>query len=175
MTEVFVPIKSYEGIYEISNYGNVRSLPRLSSQGARLKGKLLSGTINGVGYRQVSLYKGEGKLDQRIHLLVAHAFVKNEDPKVNIVVNHKDGNKTNNFWMNLEWTTYSINSVHSYENKLSSNQGATHRSSKLKAEDVVYIRSQKGLVHVDELCAVYSVHRQSIYGIWQGKYWKSIK
>ena len=175
MEEVFVPIANYEGIYEISNLGRVKSLARLSASGASLAPKILKTSANGAGYLSVSLYKGEGKWTTRVHCLVAAAFVENKNPAKFNIINHLDGNKLNPASANLEWNDHSGNSLHSYASGLSSNQGITHRSNKLTEDDVRYIRSQKGLVHIDELTSKFNVHRQTIYGIWQGKYWKSLK
>ena len=101
MIEEWRPIEGYEGLYEVSSYGRVRSLDKYVKSGYgsyRLrKGKILSPGIRPDGYLVVSLqYKMF-----RVHRLVAQAFILNPDnlPQVN----HKDENKANNRVDNLEW------------------------------------------------------------------------
>lgn len=108
MKEIWKPVKGYEGFYEVSDHGNVKSLR---------KNKILKQTV-GVknGYSYVGLYK-EGK-DKRVlvHRIVATAFIDN--PMQKRTVNHKDGNKSNNCVENLEWATYSENHRHAFKNGL---------------------------------------------------------
>lgn len=101
-------IKGYEGFYQISNLGNVRSLPR---NGTINKSRILKPN-NVKNYLQVSLQKhGETKY-QKVHRLVADTFIPN--PNNYPQVNHIDGNKHNNCVDNLEWVTSSENQLHSY-------------------------------------------------------------
>lgn len=98
-------IKGYEGVYQVSDSGAVRSLDRIitSSNGRKLhyKGHILAQSKNSKGYRQVQL-NSHGKFQSfRIHRLVAEAFIPN--PKNLPQVNHKDEDKGNNHVNNLEW------------------------------------------------------------------------
>lgn len=98
--EFWKDIKGYEGLYQISNSGNVKSLRT---------NKILKTNMNNCGYKQVILsYKGKIK-SKRIHRLVAEAFIPN--PNNYQQVNHKDENKINNEANNLEWCDckYNIN------------------------------------------------------------------
>lgn len=105
--EIWKPVKDFEGLYEISNYGNVRSLDRcIEYNDGRIR--LHPGTIislhinkNRNGYVQVSLYKGNIRYEKKVHRLVAEAFIPN--PNNLPQVNHKDENTKNNFEWNLEW------------------------------------------------------------------------
>lgn len=96
MQEIFKDIKDFEGLYQISNYGKVKTLPR-----ERVKSGLKKTFINKkTGYETVMLYKnGIGK-NYSIHKLVADAFLPKIDGKD--FINHKDKNKTNNKITNLE-------------------------------------------------------------------------
>lgn len=104
MNEVWRDIIGYEGLYQVSNLGKVRSLFRYK--------KVLKPLLVGAGYYQVQLsQKGNVKV-KLLHRLVAIAFLDN--PNNLPCVNHKDGDKSNNTVTNLEWCTYSDNEKHSY-------------------------------------------------------------
>lgn len=101
MTEQWRPIEGYEGLYEVSNLGKVRSLDRIDCTGRRLKGKILIPLMMKNGYLSVFLCK-EGKAKHfLIHRLVAQAFILN--PEGLKEINHKDEDKTNNLVDNLEY------------------------------------------------------------------------
>ena len=109
-------IAEYEGIYQVSNMGNVRSLKR-EVNGVHIPPALLKPSTYGRYYR-VKLYKnGIGKM-YMIHRLVAKAFIANHENKPQ--VNHKDGNRLNNTAANLEWCTQSENNKHAIRNNLNS-------------------------------------------------------
>ncbi len=105
-SEIFIPVKGYEGVYEVSNTGKVRSLPRKTSKGGELK----QATVQG-GYKRVSLSNGSRK-GYTVHRLVGMAFLSN--PLNKPCINHIDGNPSNNNVSNLEWCTYAENSQHSF-------------------------------------------------------------
>ena len=122
------PIHNYEGFYEISNTGNVRSIGRvitLSNRRQRaIHERMLKAKLNGDGYLFVTLsMKGIGKT-QYIHRLVAQAFLDN--PNNLSEVNHLSGDKKNNTTNNLEWVTHGQNVQHAYDNDLTTNKGANH-------------------------------------------------
>ena len=102
MEEIWKDIKGYEGLYQVSNYGNVKSLNYRNTG----KERLLKPILHTDGYLCVSLCKPNKIL--RIHRLVANAFTPNQNnfPQVN----HKDEDKTNNHVNNLEWCTNKYNS-----------------------------------------------------------------
>lgn len=111
--EIWKDIKGYEGLYEISNFGRVKSHVKIGSP-THYKTPILSTP----GYYVVSLSK-DGKTTNSvgIHRLVAEAFVKNSD-ETKIEVNHKDGNKLNNYYENLEWVTRKENNEHAIKSGL---------------------------------------------------------
>ena len=110
MKEIWRDIEGYEGYYQISNMGRVKSLERTvrCNRGYRtIPEKILEGVDNGKGYLKVNLCK-EGKVMQPlVHVLVATAFLEN--PQNLPEVNHKDENKYNNCMDNLEWCTSQYN------------------------------------------------------------------
>lgn len=109
--EIWKSIVGYEGLYEVSNLGNVRSVDRYVNHpkgGLSLrKGKLLQPNKNHQGYYCVLLSKSCKTENRRVHRLVAEAFIPNPDNLPQI--NHKDEDKSNNIVTNLEWCTCSYN------------------------------------------------------------------
>lgn len=108
-------IKDYEGIYEISNYGRVKSLSRLikNSNNRITKEKILKATYDKDKYLSIGLSK-EGKTKTfKVHRLVAEAFIPNKENKR--TVNHINGNKEDNRVDNLEWSTDREQMVHCKE------------------------------------------------------------
>lgn len=114
--EHWKPIPGYEGMYEVSDLGRVKSLARtvVMYEGVtrQTKDRILRTSLQGCGYVFATLCK-EGKARPNlVHRLVAQAFVPNPDNKPQ--VNHKDGNRTNNRADNLEWVTSSENNLHKF-------------------------------------------------------------
>lgn len=102
MKEIWKNIKNYEGLYEVSDLGNVRN--------AKTKKQLYYSTSNN-GYLRVGLFNKKRKMFS-IHRLVAEAFISN--PNNFDIVNHKDFNKTNNMVSNLEWCDSKYNNNYGY-------------------------------------------------------------
>ena len=110
MADLWKDVVGFEGIYQVSNEGRVRSLDRVSDRGRRLKGKVLATAPGGrTGeYRSVQLFFLNGDVKREyVHRLVAEAFLGT--PKEGLQVNHIDENKANNKVTNLEWVTPSEN------------------------------------------------------------------
>ena len=107
MKEIWKDIPGYEGMYQVSNLGRVKSLGRASEIGRNLKTKILKQTAEDKGYMKVGLRKNNKIRTVRVHRLVAEAFVGN--PQGLPEVNHKDENKANNTYTNLEWCTTKYN------------------------------------------------------------------
>lgn len=107
-------IKGYEGLYQVSNIGNVRSVTHTTvhrdGKVVRYEGKTLTPHNGDNGYKCVNLSKNGLVNLANVHRLVAETFLPKDDGKN--VVNHKDGNKHNNTVENLEWVTCSENSKH---------------------------------------------------------------
>jgi hypothetical protein len=111
MAEIWKDIEGYEGLYQVSNLGRVKSL---QSRWARRE-KILSGNKTGGGYLSVSLYKS-GVKRFYIHRLVAKSFILN--PHLKPEVNHINAIKSDNNINNLEWCTNQENITHSFANNL---------------------------------------------------------
>ena len=116
MKEIWKDIKDFEGRYQISNLGNVKSVARYVSAGANanhdyqyIKERYLR--LSGGGkYRQVILCKNGKTYAKLVHRLVAEAFIPNPDNLP--CINHKDENPNNNCVDNLEWCSYRYNNVY---------------------------------------------------------------
>lgn len=123
MHEEWRDIKGYEGHYQVSNLGKVKSLDKYVAHSRNKnyrtsfrKGKIISCNDNGRGYLQVHLYK-DGKKNRKvkyIHRVVAEAFLEN--PNAYRFVNHKDLDKSNNSVCNLEWCSHLQNVHHAIRN-----------------------------------------------------------
>ena len=117
MEEIWKDVIGYEGFYQVSNQGNVKSLERFRGNGNGgyiKKEQILKSQINGRGYCQVNLCKNcVGKIF-RIHQLVAIYFLGHNIDGHNIVVDHRDGNKLNNQVENLQLVTNRENSSTCY-------------------------------------------------------------
>lgn len=114
MDEVWKDIEGYEGLYQVSNTGEVKSLNYRGNG----ESKLLKQGTNKKGYKIVSLFKnGKGK-SHRVHRLVAMTFILN--PNNYREVNHKDENKYNNNVDNLEWCNAKYNNNYGTRNKRAS-------------------------------------------------------
>lgn len=119
--EIWKDIPDYEGIYEVSNEGKVRTKEGKTTQSI-LHGERTWKSIvlkeknpNGRDVR-VSLYRDKVEKQWLVHRLVAKAFIPNPENKP--CVNHKDGNPRNNNVNNLEWSTHEENQNHAFDNDL---------------------------------------------------------
>lgn len=122
--EIWKDIRGYEGLYQISNLGRVKSLERFRPNHAKIQKveeKIKQARSDTQGYQCVDLYRNNTQKTIRVHRLVAEAFVENTDGKE--TVNHKDGDKTNNRVENLEWATAKEQNEHLYRNRLKSEEG----------------------------------------------------
>lgn len=178
MKELWKPVKDFEGIYEVSNLGNVRSLDRViitKNKGVKnIKGKVLSrNTPNSSGYLVVDL-RGPYNKCEYIHRLVGTAFVSGYDEGK--VINHIDGNKLNNNASNIEWVYQFENHAHSYEIGLSK-IGEDSGNAKLKNSEVLEIFDlidDSNLTN-QEIGDIFNVTRTCIYDIRVGKVWTHLR
>ena len=120
MEEIWKDIEGYEGLYQVSNMGRVRSL--------KYKNERILKPRKQSGYYKVLLYNNETR-EYLIHRLVANAFIPNPDnlPQVN----HKDEDKANNCVSNLEWCTQKYNSSYGTRGKRISLKNTNGKKSKI--------------------------------------------
>lgn len=118
--EVWKDISGYEGLYQVSNYGRVKSVGKIVNGSNQYginfqyfrKDKILKPIRDNWGYLRVSLYKDNIKMAKRIHRVVAETFMPNNHNYT--IINHKNGNKEDNSVDNLEWCSQSHNVLESY-------------------------------------------------------------
>lgn len=154
--EEWKDIIGYEGYYQISSFGRVKNIRT---------GSILSGDTNNLGYRRVILYT---PIKKRffVHRLVALHFC--DGFKNGLVVNHIDGDKSNNKSSNLEWVTRSENDLHAYRNALRGAHPCT-----FKHRIIAYNKDMTEIVRIyentDECARDLGVCRPNIYNCCSGK------
>lgn len=184
MAERWKDIKGYEGKYQVSDQGRVRSLTRVvdsmksnckytSGVKRTLQGKMRK-VNHASGYPTVSLHSGERRT-ANVHRIVAEAFIPN--PEGHKQVNHKNGVKSDNRACNLEWCSPSGNAVHAYENGLRTGpKGERNGRAKLKEDQVRAIRKllKQGLSY-QKIADKYDVSKGTIAHIAKGRKWTHLK
>lgn len=173
--EVWKSVIGYEGSYEISNLGRIRSLDRYRSKdGIFLKGVLRKPQMDSRGYYQIGLYKDSKQKLVLLHRLVASHFIENPESKEQI--NHIDGNKLNNVSNNLEWCTRKENMVHASQSKLFNERtGTKNGRSKLDENSVIEMRKRrKQGEKITSLSKYYKVGTSVVSSICLGKSWKHL-
>lgn len=142
MDEIWKPITEYEGLYEVSSLGRVRSLDRISIRNnwpARFKGQILKPLAGTNGYLYVNLRRLNQPRHESIHRIVAKHFLPpRQDSQIEI--NHIDLDKKNNLPSNLEWCTQSENARHAVAHGIRSGMTNPRVRKKLSPELVAAIR-----------------------------------
>jgi hypothetical protein len=168
--ELWKPVRGFEGRYEVSSLGNVKSLARMrkgkSGAPTPLKERILRQFHPDSQYKRVSL---ESKSPTYVHRIVAEAFVPN--PLGLPEVNHIDGDKGNNRSENLEWVTHSENAAHASRSGLLA-VGVRHGNSKLNESDVLKIDSLIRDGHsTRKIASRFGVGAEAVRCIRNGKTW----
>lgn len=159
--EVCIP--GYEK-YSINEFGQVKNIKT---------GRILKEDIR-AGYPSITLSKDNKQKRFVVHRLVATVFIPNRESKP--VVNHIDGDKKNNHYLNLEWCSHSHNHKHAYDSGLKSATGSNNGQSKLTEKDipVIFEMRRTGMKHKD-IGSKFGVSRSIIGAILQGKRWSHVK
>lgn len=170
MKEVWKDIQGYEGIYQISNFGRVKSLKFG-------KEKILKTPTNTHNYPSIYLKENGKKKALRVHRLVAQNFLVNDNNYPD--VNHIDGNKTNNKIENLEWCNRSQNEFHAYKIGLKNNnhkKGEKSHRTNLTNNDakLIYKLRNEYKMKGKTLAWLFNVHIVTIYEIATKRGWKHI-
>ncbi len=178
--EIWKDIVGFEGYYQVSNFGNVKSLERkckaLGNKLRTVPSKAKAVTIDRYGYPKVSLDKDGHSYYFTIHRLVAQTFIPNPENKPQ--VNHIDGNKQNNCVENLEWCTAKENTDHSWKMGLQKIKHGSQRAwAKMNEEKVKEARKTYSLggVSLKELAKKYNICSQALHNIILRKTWKHVE
>lgn len=175
INEIWVPIKGYEGLYEVSNTGCYKSLERqvYKKDGTPLykQKEIVSHNLKPYGdYIILTLNKNGARKMFYLHVVVANHFVDN--PLNLPYVNHKDGNKLNNNHCNLEFCTLSENQKHAYRTGLHTPlYGEAHQNTKLTDNEINEIRIayNTNLYSQRSLANMYNVSQCQIHNIVTNK------
>lgn len=172
VTEAWEGIGGFEGLYKVSSFGRILSLPRF---GTKNEAKILKLHVSKrYGYANVCLCKNNHKVLRRVNRLVAIAFIPN--PNNLPEVNHKDGNKLNNNVSNLEWCTNSYNKIHAYKIGLMSAVGERNGQSKLNEAQVRDIRALLAVNANQRLLAKrFGISQQTVSEIKMRKIWSHLE
>lgn len=177
MEEVWKDVIGFEGYYQVSNLGNVRSvdrwvcydrIDRTTPTKRFWKGKMLRKKLNDYGYYSVHLRSSELSKDEwpTIHILVAKAFISNLENKP--TVNHKDGIKTNNNINNLEWATAKEQIDHAIHNNLVSLRGRAIYSEDFKQEVKDYFDNHD--ISIKKLGKLFNISERTAGRISRGEW-----
>lgn len=177
MDEVWLPIIGFEGFYEVSNHGSVRSLDRMGWHEGRwgqflmkFPARVMRIGMATNGYRYLKLKSPGGKPKHcLVHRLVMAAHVG--QPPEGKQVNHKDGEKSNNRLDNLEYCTPLENLRHCID-VLGKKRGEGTGVAKLRADQIETIRNDKRFLR--EIAADYGVTLQAIHHVKKNKNWAYI-
>lgn len=174
--EKWKSVAGYEGIYEVSDIGRLKSLSRKikcrNGMITTVNEKIMKQRVDHEGYFTICLYKNKKGFHTKVSRIVAIAFIDNPESKPQ--VNHIDGNKSNNVADNLEWTTASENMKHAYRTGLKDTHGERHPSNKLTEIDVVKIKRLSSTTTGASLARIYNVSDATISNIVRGKSWRCV-
>lgn len=167
MEEIWKDIEGFDGVYQISNFGKVKSFKRNKKDGS-----ILIGGKDSDGYHQVTLCKNRIQYTKKSHSLVARHFINNPENKP--TVNHIDSNRLNNVVTNLEWATIKEQNNHAVKYGVSKGfVGENNPKCKLTGEQVNCIRETYNNITISyaELGRKYNVDYKTISSICKNKTW----
>ena len=164
--EVWREIVGYEVLYQVSNYGRVKSFQNKFP-------KIMRADEQSKGYMQIRLHKNGKAKNFGVHVLVAQAFCPNLENKPE--VDHRNGDKTNNCVWNLNWATRKENADRAYLlGLIKVKRGTQCHYAKLKVEDVIYIRENADNLTQKELAKKFNVSRETIKRVITGVTYKDV-
>lgn len=162
--EIWKEVIGYEDYYSVSNFGNLYS--------KRYK-RIKKSHLHKTGYPSSTFTVNYISSAKKVHRLVAEAFIPNTDNKQHI--DHIDGNKQNNYYLNLRWCTHAENIAFAWVLGLYNNIGSKHGMSKLNESAVSNIKKEitEGKKSVD-IARKYNISQQTICDIKKGRLWNHV-
>lgn len=179
MEEIWKDIPEWEGKYQVSSLGRVRSLDRLCARGHKIKGRILNlNTHYKSGYKSVQLSNGKA-VRKNVHLLMAMAFIDKDYLKKGLCCNHIDGDKGNNNLSNLEVVTLSENMIHARDAGLltdSPSIGEAHGRATItdKQAAEIYLDYHKNKRKQADIAEAYNASRYTVYSIVNNIRWTHV-
>jgi hypothetical protein len=182
MIEFWKDIPGYEGRYQVSNFGRIKSLDfsvvRSNGRIYTNKSRVQKPSKDNSGYLRCAFIKNSKLVTYKVHRLVADAFCKKPNEKVE--VNHIDGNKLNNNSDNLEWVSRSENIKHAFRLGLMlPKRGILNSNSKLTGKDIKHIRDEyhynngkRGMFR--KLSIGYGINKKTISQIVRKEIWSHV-
>jgi hypothetical protein len=160
MKEIYKDIIGYEGLYKVSNLGNVKSLDKYVSRCDGLtyfrKGRVLSPFLCGRGYLAVGLRKDSKQKTRTVHQLVAESFLNHVPCGYKLVINHIDFIKTNNSATNLEVVKNRVNCNHKHINSSSIYTGVSYHKTTGRWLSRIYFNGKS--IHLGYFDVEYDAH-----------------
>jgi hypothetical protein len=184
VSEVWVPVPGFSGLYEASDLGRVRSVPRVVKLGGRFRGaarktrgRVLKGGLVGARYYHVVLSRGGELYPRYVHRVVWESF--NGPLPAGTEINHKDGNKGNNRLLNLEAVSHRRNIHHAIRNGMITaigKKGEGNATAKLTDAAVLRIKRDyaAGRESMGKIARRYGVCTQTVCNIINGTAWKHL-
>ena len=166
MSEKWLPIVGYEGFYEVSDCGRVRSVTRTLSNGHKWRGRVRKTHNNPSGYPSVNLSRDGKYKTKNIHRMVLEAFCGPAPMGMDCC--HNDGNPENNMLKNLRWASRSENAMDRVSHG-TANRGENHGMTKLCKLDVWLIRNCNTTQR--NMANFFGVSESTIHNVITGKTW----
>lgn len=165
-TEEWRAVAGYEGQYEVSNAGRVRSLDRTDRRGVFHTGRVLVATPQVSGHLSVTLSKNSLVKTVNVHKLVAHAFLG--DRPLDLQVRHGDGVCDHNAATNLTYATRSVNTKDAYDHG-ALKTGSAHHMSRYSAAEIAAALALKGTMSSAAAAASTGMSARYIRDLWAAK------
>lgn len=175
MEEIWKDIPNYEGLYQVSNLGRVKSLSRFrkcKNNGLALfKERVMKNRTDKKGYSIINLSKDSKKTTKKVHRLVILAFKGYSK----LQVNHINGDKSDNRLENLEYCTNAENVQHAFDIGLNKGRkGEAHHNVKLTRADAERIKYGHQGLNQKEIANIYGINKMQVSRIRSGKRWRHI-
>ncbi len=178
--EIWKDVKDYKGYYQISSWGRVKSLARYNryfSGGIEIskfrQGMIMNLSLDKYGYHKLILCKNSVKRMFLVSRLVGIHFLDNS---LNLPeINHLYGDKTNNYYKDLEWSSQIDNKHHAIKTGLFNINGDSNPNAKLSSHDIpIIFEMRKNGAKIQDIAKIYKINRHHIGNILKNRSWKCL-